>query len=303
MRFLVAENGVCRHSAPFSFRSRPTIRRCIGIEEEPNGETLRHGVAFSFEPSQTLPTVDPLIPKVRLFNDHVQMYPDTFGDMRMWHWFRDERSSDYAASAIMPEIVTRRGFVFLGKRQPADRLDYEAVLDDFDRVLPLYIYVESGGDERKAEARAANGAFSFRPGFVDKPPSTTASIAERELNITLKHNLMQAALYRRLATRYGADNVSTEQPSSLGTKIDVVLREDVDTYTYYEIKTALLPRACIREALGQVLEYGYWPGSHEPKQLIICGETALDDDGEEYLALLSERFCLPIAYERIVLDA
>jgi hypothetical protein len=33
---------------------------------------------------------------------------------------------------------------FLGKRQPVDRpIEYEAALLDFDRLLPLYRFVES----------------------------------------------------------------------------------------------------------------------------------------------------------------
>jgi hypothetical protein len=58
----------------------------------------------------------------------------------------------------------------------------------------------------------------------------------------------------------GAENVADQHASGLGTKIDVVLRRSAKEFWYYEIKTALSPRACIREALGQVMEYAYWPG-------------------------------------------
>jgi hypothetical protein len=191
-------------------------------------------------------------------------------------------------------------FVFLGKRQPVDAVDPEVILDDFDRLLALYSYVEGGGRERSEVAPGELG-FNFRPGVADRAPSATVSLAERELNITLKHNLLQATLCRQLVAKHGADNVRSEQPSGLGTMIDVVLRRRPDEYWYYEIKTALSPRACMREALGQLLEYAYWPGAREGSRLIICGESSLDVDGQEYVDELRRRFQLPVSYEQVAL--
>ena len=79
----------------------------------------------------------------------------------------------------------------------------------------------------------------------------------------------------------------------------MVLRRSADEFWHHEIKTALSPRACIREALGQVMEYAYWPRANEATRLIICDETALDEDGAAYLKTLQERFRLPVAYEQI----
>ena len=93
-----------------------------------------------------------------------------------------------------------------------------------------------------------------------------------------------------------------EQITTIGTKIDVVVRRSEDEFWYYEIKTALSPRACLREAFGQLMEYAYWPGAREAKRLIVCGESPLDRDGEEYLQQLKRRFALPIDYEQVTLD-
>jgi len=66
--------------------------------------------------------------------------------------------------------------------------------------------------------------------------------------------------------------------------------------------SALSAAACIREALGQVLEYAYWPGGQEPQRIVICGEGRLEKDAKTYLRCLKERFGLPLEYEQIVLD-
>jgi hypothetical protein len=49
------------------------------------------------------------------------------------------------------------------------------------------------------------------------------------------------------------------------------------------------------------MEYAYWPRANEATRLIICGETALDEDGAAYLKTLQERFRLPVAYEQIAI--
>jgi hypothetical protein len=221
--------------------------------------------------------------------------------MRMWHHAGGERSADYAPSPILPELVRPGPFVFLGKRRPVAHIDYDEILADFDRLLPLYEYVESGGREDAGPPAAPTG-FKFQAGCTERPAATTATLAERELNVSLRHNLLQSRLTARLIAEYGAENVADEHPSGLGTKIDVVLRRTPEEYWYYEIKTAHSPRSCIREALGQVMEYAYWPGAREPRRLIVCGESALDDDGHAYLRQLNKRFRLPVAYEQIVLE-
>jgi hypothetical protein len=102
-----------------------------------------------------------------------------------------------------------------------------------------------------------------------------------------------------LVIKYGKENVGTESPSGVGTKVDVVIRRK-NGYRIYEIKTALTSRVCLREALGQLLEYAFWPGSQEATRLIVAGENALDEEGAEYLRRLRKRFSLPIEYEPII---
>jgi hypothetical protein len=283
----------------FHHGGRSELQFNIGLEDHTGEQELRHGVAFSFELSQALPSIDVLVPKARLFGEYLQLYPALYADMRMWDYRVGKRGNDYPPGPVLPELVRAGCFVFLGQRQPVAVIDYDTILADFDRLLPLYLFVENGGREPR-ESETGNG-FRFHAGCTEKASATTASLAERELNVNLRHTLLQAALCGRLIEQYGSDNVADEHASGLGTKIDVVLRRSADEFWYYEIKTALSPRACIREALGQVLEYAYWPGAREAARLIICGESALDDDGASYLKKLQTRFQIPLAYEQVAL--
>ncbi len=263
---------------------------------------FRFGVAFSFKSSRTLPApLNVLTPKVKLFNDYMALNAEHFADMRMWH--HDEGanapSEDYMPGAIPWEWVKEGVFIFLGKRQHLDSIDYEAILSDLDRLLPLYSYVESGGTSQPVTVPVA-APFTFRPGCSVKASGTIANQIQKQLDISLRHNELQEALYRRLLSQYGKDNVGTENSSGVGTRVDIVVKRD-EEYWFYEIKTAASPRAYLREVIGQLLEYSLWPGGQPATRLTVVGESAIDADSLDYLRRLRSRFSLPIDYEQITL--
>jgi hypothetical protein len=281
----------------FHHGGRTELQYNIGFEHTDKDE-LRYGVAFSFETSRSLPNIEGLASKVKFFNDFIQMYPEKYLDMRMWH-YTDKQSSDYMPALIPTELVVEGVFVFLGKRQPIANLDYESILTDLDRLLPLYKYVESNGNLQPI-SNIEQTPFEFRSGYTAKISSAIVTSTERQINVALRHNDLQKALYSQLAKKYGEKNVGAEIDSGIGTNIDLVVRQE-EKYWFYEIKTYHSPRACIREAIGQLLEYAFWSGSKEVTRLIIAGEVKLDSEGEQYLQTLRNRYSLPIEYEQIVL--
>jgi hypothetical protein len=282
----------------FHHGGRTELQFNIGYADGENGDHLRYGVAFSFERSQTLPSIDVLVPKVKFFNDFMALNASDFSDMRMWHYDDSGRSEDRPPGPIPSALVTEGVFVFLGNRQAPKKIDYESVLDDLDRLLPLYRYVESRG--ATSPVPLPKSGFKFKAGRSKKATTAKATHPEKELDLDLRHNLLQEALYQRLVSKHGKDNVRTEQPSGVETLIDIVVKSK-DEYWFYEIKTALTARACLREAIGQLLEYGFWPGSQEPARFIVVGESPIDKDGQEYLRRLRKRFSLPIEYEAIAI--
>lgn len=280
---------------------RTELQFNIGVEEIGGRNEFRHGVAFSFELSQTLPSIDILIPKVRRFNDYMRLNAKLYRDMSSWHFDKrigKVRGPETVAEPISWHLVADGVFAFMGKRSRA--VDYDAILGDFDRLLPLYRYVEGDGVGQPI-ATLPDVKFTFRPGCTTKVSATTGSLAARQLDINLRHNVLQAALSRRLIDRYGKQNVADEHPSGAGTKVDAIVR-DGEVYWFYEIKTFASPRACIRDAIGQLLEYSFWPGAQQATGLVVVGEGAMDQETEAYLNELRRRFSLPISYEQIVVE-
>ncbi len=279
---------------------RTELQFNIGIEESKN---LRYGVAFSFEESREYKSdelIATLAPKVRLFNTFIRRHPRISADMSLWAWDDGKGETVYhprSVKTIPRHLVAKHVFVFLGKYQPINRVDYELILDEFDRLLPLYQYVESRG-KRKPISVQLETNFLFRAGCRTKKRTAIVSQRREQIERDLRHNELQKVLYRRLVNEFGKESVGTEIQGKNGTSIDVVVRRR-RAYWFYEIKTAESPRACIREAMGQLLEYAFWPGAQGAVRLIIAGECALDKDGKDYLRYLNKRFALPLEYEQI----
>ena len=142
----------------------------------------------------------------------------------------------------------------------------------------------------------------FCAGCSQKKASAIASQAREQHDLILRHNELQVALYRKLRRTHAAHLVGTECRCCGGTKVDVVVRLG-GGYCFYEIKVADSARACIRQAVGQLLEYAYWPGGPSVSRLLVVGEPHLDEAGNEYLRRLRKKFSLPIEYQRFSLSS
>jgi len=228
----------------------------------------------------------------------MELYAEKYADMRTWYYDGDTSSGYFMPAPIPAEWVQEGVFIFLGRRQKVTEVNYDLLLDDLDRLLPLYRHVEGKGD---APSVFQSGPFRFLPGFKRKASTATVTRTQKDLDMMLRHNILQEKLYRKLAKKHGRNNVSVEQASGVGTSIDLVVRHE-DEFWFYEIKTADSPRACLRQAVGQLLEYAFWPGAHPASRLVVVGENAPDAEGTKYLETLKRRFRLPIAYEHLDLE-
>lgn len=273
----------------FHYGGRKELQYNIGKE---NDTDYRHGVAFSLERSQTLPDPTILYPKIRKFNEYMGLYYKEYSDMMLWY-----DGINYKAGIIPDNIVRPGSFIFFGKIQKENCFSYDEILNDFDRLLPLYIYVES---KIKPEIKKVKGLV-FLSGHTIKKKATKVTKEKKDLDIDLRHNLIQDKLYNLLAKKYGKKSVGTECLTVGGSKIDLVVDLKVEVI-YYEIKTALTAKTSIRESLSQLLEYSYWPGGTEASKLVIASESSLDNKAEQYLKTLRQKFSIPIYYEQVKIN-
>lgn len=278
----------------FHVGGRKEIQFNIGVEDY---DKVRHALAFSLDTSRSLPNIDILFPKIDLYNEYMANHSKDFTDMQLWYYKHHER---YVLPNLnIPKELFHEGiFIAFGKRQPLDSIDYELVLKDFDRLLHLYLFIESKGLVKEPGTQRTSKLI-FKSGCTLKSPLSKANYTKKQFERNLRHNVLQKELHDQLAEVYGSENVGTETVCSTG-KIDVVRKGD--ELWFYEIKTANTVKTCFRQALGQLLEYSYWPSNEAPTRLIVVGEAILDKEGKRFLKTLQKQFSLPIEYEQLIIN-
>jgi len=144
--------------------------------------------------------------------------------------------------------------------------------------------------------------FVFSPGHRQRQTTPTRRSGSAAATADQLHNDIQNRLYDYLVSKFGADHVGTENATGGGTAIDVVTRKR-GLVTFYEIKTGRTVRACIRQALPQLLEYAYWPEAQRADALVVVSHLPVTPDAEKYLQHLRAKFSLPLSYLQFDMNA
>lgn len=277
---------------------RTELQFNIGIDEG----RMRHGVAFSLELSQTLDTIEPLVPKIARFNEYVAMQISKLAGYEMWHWEKPAyRSENSPPQPISAEIVKVGNFIFLGKTQAPDSIDIEEILKDFDHLLELYLFVEDTGavfhESTPFVSSEEAVEWKFKAGHIPYARSQTASYTERTLDVMLRHNWLQTQIHDALCVGYGDDFVGTEQRSISNGEIDFVIEKD-GLRVFAELKTSARVITCIRDALGQLLEYAFYGMPEAPSELWVIGTGRCSTAETSYLEHLRKRLGIRLFYRR-----
>lgn len=295
----IFSKSTTRDTYAFHVGGRTELQFNIGEDDG----TIRHGVAFSLQPSKPLPSnklLHLLRPKIKRFNDYVCSHVEDLAGFCMWYWTPEgRRSEDYPVAPIPDKLIEPDYFIMLGCKVPyvdVNTQHVRKILADFDRLLPLYVYVESDGcfSPNRTE-------MDFRSGCPKFVLNTTATFPDGTVDVALRHQKLQKELYKHLCQEAGCENVRLEQSLVFGVRVDAVVRQGT-TYIFYELKVAPTVQACVRAALGQLLEYAYWPPAERASKLVIVGEAELSSEDREYLCFLRCRFRLPLWYRRLSHD-
>jgi hypothetical protein len=273
---------------------RTEIQYNIGYEKN---NLLRYGLAFSLEPGQTLPDVSILYPQILRYNDLYNSNPELFVGYRIWYYNENGRSQTEKIHEIGSELLNPHAFIFFGKLIDAMNIDYDEILKTFDKMLPIYRYITNEKSYINHKLKNKHYKFKFVKTNVSLPEEREYTIREKSVDINVRHTIIQKKLVKQLIEKYGNEHVSLEVPI-FGNKIDVVAHDNGRNY-FYEIKSALTARDCIRQAIGQILDYAYWPGQKNADRIFIAGEGLLESDTEAYLAYLNNNFNICIEYIKI----
>ena len=139
--------------------------------------------------------------------------------------------------------------------------------------------------------------IQFVSGLNIKNNNTERVNKKEAIAVINLHDELKEKLYLQLTQKYGTDNVGTEV--SIGhKKIDLVVKNQ-DSYDLYEIKTNQEVRICIREAMGQIIDYAFFECKDKVGKMTIVGPTQISQEASEYLKNIRNKHNLPIYYDSV----
>lgn len=105
------------------------------------------------------------------------------------------------------------------------------------------------------------------------------------------HDMMQNCLFTLLSKGlHGYKNVKIEKG-----RVDIKAQTSAGNWHYFEIKTDS-PKLSIRKAIGQIMEYAYFPSTERAERLIIVADKEPNEEAIKYLTFIREKFRLPVYY-------
>lgn len=121
----------------------------------------------------------------------------------------------------------------------------------------------------------------------------------KSVEVTNLHRPIQKLLLAKLRESFGYENVTPEHPVFLGgQRADIVCMDSDGKCIFYEIKTYNSVLSSIREAIGQLMEYAYWPNKMNAKELVIVTQKPPDENTVIlYVKYIRKTFKLPLFYQ------
>lgn len=110
------------------------------------------------------------------------------------------------------------------------------------------------------------------------------------------HSKIQNKLREQLITEYGESCVACEK-----NYVDLTLNYN-DTITLYEVKSDAYAATCIRQALGQIIQYAHRLDPNKKVKLYIVGQYPLKENEKPYLDYIKTNFMVDLDYMNIDLD-
>jgi hypothetical protein len=130
-------------------------------------------------------------------------------------------------------------------------------------------------------------------GTTTKNTSSQIRIINTSYIIENAHNRLQLEFYKYLVEEYGKDKVKMEENF-----VDVKLIEN-DKITFFEVKPYNSASLCIRDALGQILDY-FWKdktATKETSKIVVVGPIKPTKDEEKYIEFLKDNLEIDFDYQ------
>lgn len=105
----------------------------------------------------------------------------------------------------------------------------------------------------------------------------------------------------KIIQNYTIKELSEENEVNGCNYIDLVAKTESNNFIFFEIKTAPNARLCIRQALGQLMEYAFFPTCENAEKLIVVGTSPKTEQIGWYINNLNKKFNINIDYLQVII--
>jgi hypothetical protein len=151
-------------------------------------------------------------------------------------------------------------------------------------------------NKKKSPKLLGSEKFNFVGGHNPGKHKATSTYLRQKGEVDLIHNQIQTALFNQLIEIYGVENVETEVAAGEGMRVDLVVKHK-NKYSFYEIKTSRSIRQCVRDAIGQLLEYAHYGNTVAIRDFIVVSPNIVNRECLSYLSFIKDKYGIPIKHQ------
>ena len=174
-------------------------------------------------------------------------------------------------------------------------LDEEAI--KIHRFIPRVIDDELEALVKNIDTAIKDPKMKFESGNGTGSNSYSQNVSGGKRNVTRTHADITNDLHNYLtqSKEYKGFDISTEKTRICNNLVDCVAKKDKE-HILFEVKTANSVLGCLRQALGQIIEYALLDSSLLVKELVIIGPVSPNKTDLVYLKNLKKKLKLPLHY-------
>ncbi|PRY87080.1 hypothetical protein [Mongoliibacter ruber] len=172
------------------------------------------------------------------------------------------------------------------------------VLDDREIKSNRYTLMDVSPSIMELIEEGSKSGFSFEDSGSEEADLASKSIRtgkKKEIELKLKHNILQAKFLKYLQNKYGKALVKRECTSYGALRIDLTRKTNTG-FVFYEIKTYNSLRTSIREGIGQLLEYSLYPNVNEAEGIVLVSHVSPSEEVKNYLNHIKNFINIPFSY-------
>lgn len=151
-----------------------------------------------------------------------------------------------------------------------------------------YVLLRVANSDKLPSEEEVASKYSFESGDDRRRLLATTAVRTYQgssVELELKHNELSMAFLKFLQGTYGRESVRREVTAYGNSKVDAVAHTSKGDI-FYEIKTYNHLKTSIREAVGQLLEYCYYPNAKNAEELWVVSDLEPGPQIRDYVKTL-----------------